>query len=132
MMLMVPVESGPETTAPDVPDALVPAKPFVELDPDPSGTVDRVEPVAGSVPSVVKPRLDPMLERLLRGPVPIGAAPREPTVPLSPPTDPPIPPPLPPTCAKAGIARVMDRTETKAKREGDIIAAPSKIGRRSI
>jgi hypothetical protein len=70
------------------------------------GKVDVV--VLAVVPSVVKPRPDPTLERLLSGPVPMGAAPGLPTL---------------PRWAKAGAANARATIEMRAKRADDIMAA---------
>jgi hypothetical protein len=70
------------------------------------GKVDVV--VLAVVPSVVKPRPDPTLERLLSEPVPMGAAPGLPTL---------------LRWAKAGAANARATIETRAKRADDIMAA---------
>ncbi len=96
-MLTVLLETGPDVRRPGVPNVVpTPVLPMVELDPN----CGKLDPNAvPEVPSVVKPRLDPTLERLLSGPVPIGGAPGAPNPPTElPPTERPVPPtPPPPT-----------------------------------
>jgi hypothetical protein len=71
------------------------------------GVVPNVVKPRPDVPNVVKPRPDPTLERLLSGPVPMGAAPGLPTTPLS--------------WAKAGAANARATIETRAKRADNIM-----------
>jgi hypothetical protein len=87
------------------------------------GTTEVSEPVPSVVkpgvplmPSVVRPRPAPTVERPLRAPVPIGAAPGEPM--------PPREPVVPLTWAEAGPMNASDRSGTRAKRTLDTMIAP--------